>query len=127
MKKWRKDRTRMAWSLAWAFAVIFHRVLIPLLQGNDFEPTEFVITTAYFGFITFLLTWVFFLFPAGVVAIFLFIFGALVELFVFQVIFDPLLAGLFYVAMFFIPRWIARRMFADQKPTESSSSENKNK
>ena len=116
MEQWRKDRTRTAWSLAWGFAIVFHRLLIPLLGGAEFEFTALLITIGYFGVITFLISWVFFLIPAWLVAVGLFFFGAVMELFIFQVIVDPILAGLFYIAMFFIPRWIANRIYADRKP-----------
>ena len=111
MEKWKKNRIRGAWSFAWLFAMLFHQLLIPYLAGSKFQSLPFLLTTIYFGVITFFFTWFFLLFPAWLVAIILFIFGAFVELFVFGVIIDPILAGLFYIAMFFIPRWISRRMY----------------
>jgi len=118
MEKWKRDRTRTAWSFAWVYALLFHQLLIPFLQGGDFVASSFLVTTIYFGVITFLFTFAFFLMPAWVVAVLLFVFGAFMELFVFNVIIDPILAGLFYVGMFFIPRWISRKMYSGPKDAD---------
>ena len=120
MEQWKKDRIRGAWSFAWVFALVFHQLIIPYFSGGDYKTVSFLITTVYFGVITFFFTWAFLLLPAWMVAIILFIYGAFVELFIFGVIIDPILAGLFYIAMFFIPRWISRRMY---KPENESASD----
>ena len=119
MKEWRKKRIRAAWGLAWALAVFLHRLLIPLLGGEDFDLVALLIGAAFFGLISFAITWMFFLFPPWLIAIGLFAFGVLMELFIYQVILNPILAGLFYVVLFFVPYWIAKRYYASQKPAQA--------
>jgi Flp pilus assembly protein TadB len=110
-EQWKKDRVRGAWVYAWVFALLFHQLLIPGLSGSQFQSNSFIVVSIIFGVITFFFTWTFLLMPLWLVAIVLFIFGALMELYIFNVIVDPIQAGFFYIAMFFIPRWISRRRY----------------
>lgn len=111
METWRKNRLRGAWSFAWLFAILFHQLLPPLLRGEGINEIRVVIFIIYFGVITFLFTWTFIFLPEWLVAIILFVFGGFVETALFFVVPTFLLGGLFYVAMFFIPRWIVQRLW----------------
>ena len=122
MEDWRKNRTRGAWSLAWVFAVVFHQLLPPLLEGQAFDQQAFVFFTLYFGAITFLFTWLFLFLPAWLVAAMLFVFGAFVEAFLFGVIASPLWAGIFYIAMFLVPRWASQQIW---KPVDGEAEASK--
>lgn len=117
MEQWRKNRTRGAWSLAWLFALLFHQLLPPLLTGQGIDEFAFVVFAIYFGVITFLFTWMFLFLPAWLVALLLFAFGGLLETFLFGVLPNFWLGGLFYVAMFFIPRWLAARIWTAEIKT----------
>jgi hypothetical protein len=116
MEQWKKNRTRATWSLAWLFALLFHQ-LLPILFGISFNSQTFIVITIYFGIITFFFTWMFLFLPTWLIAIILFIFGAFMELAIFGVIPNFWLAGLFYVAMLFVARWLSTRMAAP--PTEA--------
>jgi len=109
MEQWKKNRTRVTWSLAWLFAVLFHQ-LLPILFGRPFNNQTFIVITVYFGVITFLFTWTFLFLPTWLIVPILFFFGAFMELVVFGVITNAWLAGIFYIAMLFVPRWLAGRM-----------------
>ena len=111
MEQWKKNRTRATWSLAWLFALLFHQ-LLPILFGFPFDSQIFIVITIYFGIITFLFTWTFLFLPTWLIAPILFFFGAFMELVVFGVISNLWLAGIFYIAMLFVPRWIASRLAA---------------
>jgi len=111
METWRKNRLRGAWSFAWLFAIFFHQLLPPLLRDEGINELYFVIFILYFGGITFLFTWLFFIFPEWMVAAILFFFGGFVETRLFGVLPNFWLGGLFYFLMFFIPSWLSQRMW----------------
>ncbi|MDA1330246.1 MAG: hypothetical protein DWG76_06790 [Chloroflexi bacterium] len=118
MEKWRKNRLRGAWSLAWLFAMLFHQLAPSLLRGEAIDEILFVVVAVYFGVITFLFTWLFFLMPAWMAAIVLFVFGGFAEAALFGVLPNFWLGGLFYIAMFFVPRWISRRVWSESADSQ---------
>ncbi len=118
MEQSRKDRTRVTWSFAWLFALLFHQLLPVLLKRANFDSQVFVIITVYFGVITFFFTWMFLFLPTWLVATILFLFGGLMESFIFGVLPNFWLGGLFYVGMLFVPRWFSTRMSPADKETD---------
>jgi hypothetical protein len=118
MEQWQKNRTRAIWSFAWLYALLFHQLLPILLGSSSFDSQTFIVITVYFGLITFLFTWMFLFLPAWLVGILLFIFGAFMETFLFGVLPNFWLGGLFYVGMFFLPRWLAGRIWTADKEME---------
>jgi hypothetical protein len=113
----RRNRTRGQWSLSWALAIGLHQLLIPIVTGGQISEDTFLVYIIYFGVIAFLFTWTFLFLPAWSVVAIIFVFGGFVETTLFGVVPNFFLAGLLYVVMFGLPRWIARRIWKPETET----------
>lgn len=122
MEQWRKRRTLGQWSLAWMLSVILHELLPPLVLQEPFDSGRFIAFTIYFGFISYLFTWLFLFLPEWLVLIIVFLFGGVVETLFFGTFPNPLLAGVLYLAMLAAPRWLARLIW---KPVEEAAESKK--
>jgi hypothetical protein len=114
----RKRRTLGQWSMAWAFSVILHELLPPLILGEAFDSGRFIAFTLYFGILSYLFTWLFLFLPAWLVSSLVFIFGGVVETLFFGTFPNALLAGALYLAMLASPFWVAKRIW---KPETSAA------
>jgi hypothetical protein len=113
----RRNRTRGQWSLSWALAIGLHQLFIPIVTGNQIRQDTFLIYIIYFGVIAFLFTWTFLFLPPWLVVVIIFMFGGFVETTLFGAVPNFFLAGLLYVVMFGLPRWIARRIWKPETET----------